>query len=67
MAKCCQVKRSQWNMCSWTKYAEHDETGEATVESPQFIVGFYRDEKHTLDGITWLRGCTPYFYGADFR
>jgi len=67
MAKCCQVKRSSWNSCKWVKYSEDDETGEATVESPQFIVGFYRDEKHTLDGLTWYRACTPYFFGADYR
>jgi len=61
------VKRSSWNSCKWVKYSEDDETGEATVESPQFIVGFYRDEKHTLDGLTWYRACTPYFFGADYR
>jgi hypothetical protein len=67
MAKCCQVKRSQWNQCKWVKYTEDDTTGEATVESPNFIAGFFRDEKHTLDGITWFRACQPYFYGADYR
>jgi len=67
MAKCCRAKRSQWNMCKWVKYAEDPTTQEATVESPYFVAGFFRDTTHTLDGITWFRACQPYFYGSDYR
>eukprot|EP00658_Telonema_sp_P-2_P006192 TRINITY_DN1235_c0_g1_i4.p1 TRINITY_DN1235_c0_g1~~TRINITY_DN1235_c0_g1_i4.p1 ORF type:complete len:1007 (-),score=213.79 TRINITY_DN1235_c0_g1_i4:333-3353(-) len=67
MAKCCRVKRSAWNRCKWESYREDEDTKEATVEAPAFIVGFYRDATHTLDGITWFRSCVPYFYGADYR
>jgi len=67
MAKCCRPKRSVWNRCKWEKVSENEETGEATVANPAFIVGFYRDEQHTLDGLTWFRSCIPYFYGADSR
>merc|ERR1711998_796890 len=67
MAKCCRVKRSQWNQCKWVKYSADDSTGEATVESPNFIAGFFRDAQHTLDGLTWYRACQPYFYGSDYR
>merc|ERR1711865_924857 len=47
--------------------SEATTTQEATVESPYFVAGFFRDTTHTLDGITWFRACQPYFYGSDYR
>merc|ERR1711924_188598 len=43
--------------CSW---AEVD-------DSHTFIAGFYRDSTHTLDGLTYIRKCEPYFFGVSCR
>jgi hypothetical protein len=43
--------------CSWA------EVSTATA----FVAGFYRSEVHTLDGLTYMRQCTPYFFGAACR
>ena len=43
--------------CNWAEVKD---------ETP-FIAGFYRYEKHTLNGLTYLRKCTPYFFGAACR
>lgn len=69
MAKCCSVKRSLWTNCKWTTTV--DWTGNANgmqVSGSQgFVVGFFRDQLHTLAGITSLRQCTPIWYGQLFK
>jgi len=79
MAKCCQVQRSLWNNCKWvdiksawsdSNCKENKETGLidcawAEVDDDRsFMAGFYRDKLHTLDGLTHIRKCEPYFFGA---
>merc|ERR1712093_598655 len=80
MAKCCQVQRSLWNKCKWVdiKSAFSDrnckeengliECSWAEIDdSSSFVAGFYRTEQHTLDGLTYIRKCEPYFFGASCR
>merc|ERR1711904_165467 len=79
MAKCCQIKRSLWNVCRWKQISKGGwggtpewpdtapkkassyttseilETQSAMVTPGHFIAGFYRDEEHTLDGLTHFR------------
>jgi hypothetical protein len=77
MAKCCQVQRSLWNECKWVDMqgafsdANCKQVGErmdcswAEVSDQRaFIAGFYRSETHTLDGLTHIRQCVPYFFGS---
>jgi len=78
MAKCCSVKRSIWRDCSWTNVAGSGSwihTGPkanpssaakfsvSTALADQFIVGIFREEQHTLSGITYLRQCSPLWWG----
>jgi len=77
MAKCCNVKRSIWTDCKWTK-----KDGWNTAAAPQgfngggvlkiekgdsredaFAVGFFRTSTHTLSGITYIRQCVPIWWG----
>jgi hypothetical protein len=51
------VAQGEGMECSWAEV--NDETS--------FIAGFYRSETHTLNGLTYLRKCTPYFFGAACR
>jgi len=78
MAKCCQVQRSIWNECKWVDIQWEDKDCSAeggrlecnwaeVKDETSFIAGFYRSEKHTLNGLTYLRKCTPYFFGAACR
>jgi len=74
MAKCCQVKRSVWNDCKWTRMSEWKDGGKfseiersATGLAQGFIAGFYRSNSHTLDGLQHMRQCVPVFWGADNR
>jgi len=80
MAKCCQVQRSVWNECKWVDIqgsfsdknckAEGDRMQCSWAEvstATAFVAGFYRSEVHTLDGLTYIRQCTPYFFGAACR
>jgi len=77
MAKCCQVQRSLWNECKWldikSSFSDKnckEENGRiecswAEIEdSKSFVAGFYRTQQHTLDGLTYIRKCVPYFFGA---
>jgi hypothetical protein len=77
MAKCCQVQRSVWNECKWVDIqgsfsdqncvakGETMECSWAEVSDERaFVAGFYRSEVHTLNGLTYLRQCVPYFFGA---
>jgi hypothetical protein len=77
MAKCCQVQRSLWNECKWLDIKSafsdnncNEENGRiecswAEIEdSKSFVAGFYRTQQHTLDGLTYIRKCVPYFFGA---
>jgi len=68
MAKCCQVKRSMWNSCTWIPATGMNSGKWITVEgSKAFISGFYRSDMHTLDSIQWIRQCIPIFWGAAKR
>merc|ERR1711998_278519 len=82
MAKCCQVQRSLWNVCKWVDIKsafsdknckEDKDTGLIDCswaeidDDKSFISGFYRDKVHTLDGLTYIRKCQPYFYGRACR
>jgi len=80
MAKCCQVQRSVWNACKWVDIQSAFSDKNCAVEGDKmqcswaevndetsFIAGFYRSEVHTLDGLTYLRKCIPYFFGASCR
>merc|ERR1711959_299035 len=80
MAKCCQVQRSLWNQCKWVAISSQfsdknckEENGRiecswAEIEdSKSFVAGFYRTQQHTLDGLTYIRKCEPYFFGASCR
>jgi hypothetical protein len=65
MAKCCQVQKSLWTACKWS--GANGWTGKTTGikadNKDGFVVGFWRDGKHTLNGITKLRVCTPIWWG----
>lgn len=65
MAKCCQVKKSLWTACEWSKQTGWTgrSTGIRAGNSDGFVVGFWRDATHTLNGITQLRICTPIWWG----
>jgi len=65
MAKCCQVKRSLWTACKWSAKGGWTEraNGIKADNNDGFVVGFWRDGKHTLNGITQLRICTPIWWG----
>jgi len=65
MAKCCQVKRSLWTACKWSAKSGWTEraNGIKADNNDGFVVGFWRDGKHTLNGITQLRICTPIWWG----
>jgi hypothetical protein len=69
MAKCCQVKRSVWNDCQWVSATAWKRPHAwTTVRGKQaFIAGFYRGSIHTLDSITWIRQCVPFFWGSNKR
>jgi len=80
MAKCCQVQRSLWNNCKWESISSdfndrNCKQGDGVMDcewaeikdSKSFIAGFYRSDKHTLDGLTYIRKCEPYFFGANCR
>lgn len=68
MAKCCQVKRSMWNSCTWVPATGMKGGKWISVEgSKAFISGFYRGDMHTLDSIQWIRQCIPTFWGAAKR
>eukprot|EP00658_Telonema_sp_P-2_P010604 TRINITY_DN13_c0_g1_i2.p1 TRINITY_DN13_c0_g1~~TRINITY_DN13_c0_g1_i2.p1 ORF type:complete len:1101 (-),score=278.30 TRINITY_DN13_c0_g1_i2:124-3426(-) len=80
MAKCCQVLRALWNECKWVeiKAAFSDrncrpangivECSWAEIQDGKsFIAGFYREKEHTLDGLTYIRKCEPYFFGDKCR
>jgi hypothetical protein len=70
MAKCCQVKRSVWNLCQWSATSKNAmQRGKLTQVSGKtsFIAGFYRSAEHTLYGLTYFRQCDPLFYGAEYR
>jgi hypothetical protein len=69
MAKCCQVKKSVWQDCSWVSATNWKRPHEwMKVQGKQaFIAGFYRGSIHTLDSIQWIRQCVPIFWGADKR
>lgn len=66
MAKCCMVKKSIWTDCKWVSQESNwikRESGLNTAGEKGFIVGFWRNEKHTLQGITKVRVCTPIWWG----
>lgn len=65
MVKCCAVKHSLWTDCKSTPTARWKQAGVfAEVSSPQaFITGFQRTNLHTLDGLTELHQCEPWFFG----
>merc|ERR1712146_127617 len=70
--------RSHCKDCSWTNVAGSGSwvhTGPkanpasaakfsvSTSLADQFIVGIFREEQHTLAGITYLRQCSPLWWG----
>merc|ERR1711904_597040 len=65
MAKCCQVLKSLWTACEWSKETGWTgrDNGIRAGNADGFVVGFWRDGKHTLNGITQLRICTPIWWG----
>jgi len=69
MAKCCSVKRSLWTNCKWVTTTDWtgNENGMVVSGDQGFVVGFFRDQLHTLAGITSLRQCTPIWYGQLFK
>jgi hypothetical protein len=80
MAKCCQVQRSLWNKCKWvdikSSFSDRNCKEENGVincawaeieDKSSFVAGFYRTQQHTLDGLTYIRKCEPYFFGAACR
>jgi len=74
MAKCCSVKRSIWKDCKWTAINDWTSNNNgfsiaddvAGVED-QFIAGVFRDETHTLQGITHIRQCSPLWWGQVYK
>jgi len=65
MAKCCQVRKSLWTGCVWKKQVgwTGENNGLRADNNDGFVVGFWRNSKHTLNGITQLRVCTPIWWG----
>merc|ERR1712086_72122 len=65
MAKCCQVKKSLWTACKWVSKTGWTgrKNGIKANNKDGFVVGFWRDSKHTLNGLTELRICTPIWWG----
>jgi hypothetical protein len=66
MAKCCQVRKSLWTGCKWvsnTGWTGRKEGIRAPNGGDGFIVGFWRNGVHTLNGITQIRICTPIWWG----
>jgi hypothetical protein len=68
MAKCCQIRRAIWSVCSWQALATQDLATSSKIamvsgRNGDFIAGFYRSHTHTLAGLTHFRTCNPLWYG----